>query len=78
MDAKGLEHIPTSLVILVECGKSLSPQKENTGTRNLQKFVSLQLAKILHYLKLKHVCEAVFKVFAVVFIISWLVIFPLV
>ncbi|NWV35982.1 CERS4 synthase, partial [Grantiella picta] len=52
--------------------------EENTGTRDIWKFVSLQLAKILHYLKWKRVCEAVFNVFAVVFIISWLVIFPLI
>ncbi|XP_048143560.1 ceramide synthase 4-like isoform X6 [Corvus hawaiiensis] len=37
----------------------------------------LELAKILHYLKWKRVCETVFNVFAVVFIISRLVIFPL-
>ncbi|NXL36233.1 CERS4 synthase, partial [Glaucidium brasilianum] len=37
----------------------------------------LELAKILHYMKWKRVCEAVFIVFAVVFIISRLVIFPL-
>ncbi|NXF68702.1 CERS4 synthase, partial [Ciccaba nigrolineata] len=37
----------------------------------------LELAKMLHYMKWKRVCEAVFIVFAVVFIISRLVIFPL-
>ncbi|NXE28012.1 CERS4 synthase, partial [Ardeotis kori] len=37
----------------------------------------LELAKMLHYLKLKRVCEATFIVFAVVFIVSRLVIFPL-
>ncbi|NXH34036.1 CERS4 synthase, partial [Myiagra hebetior] len=37
----------------------------------------LELAKILHYLQWKWVCETVFNVFAVVFIISRLVIFPL-
>ncbi|GAB0200692.1 ceramide synthase 4-like [Grus japonensis] len=38
----------------------------------------LELAKMLHYMKWKGVCEAVFIVFAVVFIISRLVIFPLI
>ncbi|NXM26568.1 CERS4 synthase, partial [Oxyruncus cristatus] len=38
----------------------------------------LELAKMLHYLKWQRVCEAVFIAFAVVFIISRLVIFPLV
>ncbi|XP_076215694.1 ceramide synthase 4-like isoform X2 [Aptenodytes patagonicus] len=38
----------------------------------------LELAKMLHYMKWKQVCEAVFIVFAVVFIISRLVIFPLI
>ncbi|NWI94637.1 CERS4 synthase, partial [Pitta sordida] len=37
----------------------------------------LELAKMLHYLKWHQVCEIVFFVFAVVFIISRLVIFPL-
>ncbi|NWT89649.1 CERS4 synthase, partial [Lanius ludovicianus] len=37
----------------------------------------LELAKILHSLKWKRVCETVFNVFTVVFIISRLVIFPL-
>ncbi|XP_068856181.1 ceramide synthase 4-like isoform X2 [Aphelocoma coerulescens] len=40
--------------------------------------VKRKLAKILHYLKWKRVCETVFNVFAVVFIISRLVIFPLI
>ena len=40
-------------------------------------FVSLQLAKVLHYMKWKRVCEAVFFAFAVVFISSRLVVFPL-
>ncbi|NXI70512.1 CERS4 synthase, partial [Anseranas semipalmata] len=38
----------------------------------------LELAKMLHYMKLKWVCEAVFIVFTVVFISSRLVIFPLI
>ncbi|POI28841.1 hypothetical protein CIB84_007408 [Bambusicola thoracicus] len=38
----------------------------------------LELAKVLHYMKWKRVCEAVFIVFAVVFISSRLVIFPLI
>uniref|UniRef100_A0A8C3PTE9 Ceramide synthase 4 n=1 Tax=Calidris pygmaea TaxID=425635 RepID=A0A8C3PTE9_9CHAR len=38
----------------------------------------LELAKMLHYMKWKRVCEAVFIVFAVVFIISRLVLFPLI
>ncbi|KAM6231617.1 ceramide synthase 4-like isoform 2-T2 [Spheniscus humboldti] len=38
----------------------------------------LELAKMLHYMKWKQVCEAVFIVFAVVFIISRLVVFPLI
>ncbi|NXM57774.1 CERS4 synthase, partial [Illadopsis cleaveri] len=38
----------------------------------------LEIAKILCYVKGKWVCEAVFNVFAVVFIISQLVIFPLI
>uniref|UniRef100_A0A8C3BMV0 TLC domain-containing protein n=1 Tax=Cairina moschata TaxID=8855 RepID=A0A8C3BMV0_CAIMO len=38
----------------------------------------LELAKMLHYMKWKRVCEAVFVVFAVVFISSRLVIFPLI
>ncbi|NXW41237.1 CERS4 synthase, partial [Nyctiprogne leucopyga] len=37
----------------------------------------LELAKMLHYLKRKRLCEAVFIAFAVVFIISRLVVFPL-
>uniref|UniRef100_A0A8C9L5B7 TLC domain-containing protein n=1 Tax=Pavo cristatus TaxID=9049 RepID=A0A8C9L5B7_PAVCR len=37
----------------------------------------LELAKILHYMKWKQICKAVFMVFAVVFISSRLVIFPL-
>ncbi|NXS06945.1 CERS4 synthase, partial [Neodrepanis coruscans] len=37
----------------------------------------LELAKMLHYLKWHRVCEVVFIVFAVVFITSRLVIFPL-
>ncbi|NXM65225.1 CERS4 synthase, partial [Serilophus lunatus] len=37
----------------------------------------LELAKMLHYLRWQRVCEVVFVVFAVVFIISRLVIFPL-
>ncbi|NXG75359.1 CERS4 synthase, partial [Baryphthengus martii] len=37
----------------------------------------LELAKMLHYTKQKRLCEAVFFVFAVVFIISRLIIFPL-
>uniref|UniRef100_A0A8C9ERJ4 TLC domain-containing protein n=1 Tax=Pavo cristatus TaxID=9049 RepID=A0A8C9ERJ4_PAVCR len=38
----------------------------------------LELAKILHYMKWKQICKAVFMVFAVVFISSRLVIFPLI
>ncbi|KAJ7412982.1 Ceramide synthase 4 [Pitangus sulphuratus] len=38
----------------------------------------LELAKMLHYLKWQRVCEVVFIAFAVVFIISRLVIFPLI
>ncbi|XP_027755387.1 ceramide synthase 4-like [Empidonax traillii] len=38
----------------------------------------LELAKMLHYLKWQRVCEVVFIAFAVVFIISRLVVFPLI
>lgn len=52
-------------------------EKEHAATWDIWLFVSLQLAKVLHYMKWKRVCEAVFIVFAVVFISSRLVIFPL-
>ncbi|XP_017689119.1 PREDICTED: ceramide synthase 4-like [Lepidothrix coronata] len=38
----------------------------------------LELAKMLHYLKWQRVCDAVFFAFAVVFILSRLVLFPLI
>ncbi|KAL2295086.1 hypothetical protein Nmel_018236, partial [Mimus melanotis] len=57
-------HIATIMLNFVFCCADMIP-------------FGMILAKILHYLKLKRVCEAVFKVFAVVFIIYWLVIFLL-